>query len=108
MSITNPTKRYKLEATLTDHVKDYLTVQPDVHFWKASDRFVNGIPDIVACVGGIFVAAELKADNGTPTAQQELFILKTIRAGGVGGVCWCLQDVIDLIEEARRRARKLL
>jgi len=97
-------KTYALEAGLTKQVKEWLEIQPDIHFYKASDRYHKGISDFIICVGGIFVAAELKAEDGEESAQQRLFILQTKRAGGIGGVCYTLAQVKVLVEEARRRA----
>ena len=97
-------KRYALEDTLKVKVMKWLSVQPDIYYWKASDRYTKGVSDIIACVNGWFVAAELKADDGEATPHQDLFIMCVNKAKGVGGVCYCLQDVIDLVNEARRRS----
>lgn len=83
------------------HVKLYLQSQKDVSFYKASDRYHKGISDVICCVNGRFVAIELKADKGKPSAHQLLF-LKDIQAnGGIGGVCYTLGEVKQLINEAR-------
>lgn len=95
--------KYKQEATLTKKVKDFLSGQPDVCFYKASDRYHKGISDIVACVGGIFVAIELKKDGGITTPHQQLYIEQIKRAGGVGGVCQTVAEVRALLVEARER-----
>lgn len=97
--------KYKQEATLTKKVKDYLEVQPDVTFYKASDRYHKGISDIVACVGGIFVAIELKKDGGVTSAHQALFISEVIKSGGLGAVCDTVGKVKYLIEQARQYER---
>lgn len=93
--------RYATEAPLTTKVKKFLQSQEDVFFWKASERFVNGVSDIIVCCNGIFVAVELKADKGKPSPHQLLFIKNVRKAGGVGGVCYCVHDVHLLLEEAR-------
>lgn len=92
---------YAQEATLTQKVKDWLDKQDDVFYWKASDRFQKGISDIIACVGGKFVAIELKAEDGKATPHQKLFIAAAKQAGGIGGVCYTLGEVKALVEEAR-------
>jgi len=97
-------KRYDEEDGLKRAVMKWLSAQPDIYYWKASDRYTKGVSDIIACVNGWFVAAELKADDGESTPHQDLFILSVTRANGVGGVCYCLQDVITLVNEARRRS----
>lgn len=52
------------------------------------------------CSHGRFIAAELKADKGVITPHQELFIDEVKRVGAVGGICYTIQDTIDLINEA--------
>jgi hypothetical protein len=98
--------KYKLEADLTDAVKNWLDTQNDLYYTKVSDRFKKGIPDILMCVQGIFVAAELKAGNNTPSPHQRFFIKKIIDVGGIGGTCYTLRQVKVLIDEARRIAPK--
>lgn len=99
-------KAYAQEATLTRHVKKYLDKQPDVSYYKASDRYQKGISDIIACVGGIFVAMELKAEDEEATPHQKLFIKEIVRAGGVGGECKTMREVINLLEGVRSKRRR--
>ena len=42
----------------------------------------SGIPDILACVNGYFVAIEVKAQNGTVKALQEHHLTEIRIAGG--------------------------
>lgn len=44
----------------------------------------TGVPDILACVNGHFVAIEVKAQNGKPSELQVYNIKKIREAGGVG------------------------
>lgn len=97
----NQQNDYKNEAELTKKVKQYLDKQPDVFYKKISDRFQNGISDILACVNGHFVAIELKAKNYKATPQQLLFIKQVQNTGGIGAVCYCVSDVEKLIKMAR-------
>lgn len=96
-------KRFKAEATLTKNVQDWLSLQSDLYHKKISDNFQKGISDILICVRGFFVACELKADGNTATPHQIKFINSVKKAGGIGGVCYTLNEVIQLVEEARRR-----
>ncbi|MNB67591.1 hypothetical protein D3C87_955020 [compost metagenome] len=95
--------RYPLEETLTSKVKDWLDCQGDIGYWKASDRYTKGVSDFILCVGGWFVGAELKADDGVPSPQQSLFIKTMKRVNGIAGVCYTLGEVKALVEEARQR-----
>ena len=103
LSQKKDSKRFPLEADLTKIVKEWLDVQPDIAFYKASDRYQKGISDIIACVGGIFVAIELKADDGEATPHQNLFIKYIIKTGGIGGVAYTLKEVKELVIKARER-----
>ena len=94
---------YAQEATLTKKVKAWLDTQDDVAYYKASDRYQKGVSDFIICVDGIFVAAELKAAGGIASPHQKLFIKEIQRAGGIGGVCYTLYDVKELVRAARLR-----
>ena len=94
---------YDREATLTKKVKAWLNTQDDIAYYKVSDRYQKGISDFIICVGGIFVAVELKAAGGTASPHQKLFIKEIQKAGGIGGVCYTLHDVKELVRAARLR-----
>lgn len=49
----------------------------------ANNYTKRGIPDLLACVNGRFVAIEVKAENGTPSELQEYNIRKIKEAGGI-------------------------
>lgn len=42
----------------------------------------SGVPDIICCVGGRFLAIECKASGGTTTALQDRELLRIRNAGG--------------------------
>lgn len=42
----------------------------------------TGIPDILACINGYFVAIEVKAQNGTPSLLQQKCCADIRNAGG--------------------------
>lgn len=96
-------KTYSTEKQLTTNVKRWLSQQPDLYFWKASERYVAGVADIIACVQGVFVALELKDDTGKLSANQRLFGKKIEQTGGIFKECRCVQDVIDAVNAARER-----
>lgn len=43
----------------------------------------SGVPDIICCVGGRFLAVECKAGEGKPTALQEKEIADIRKQGGL-------------------------
>jgi len=52
------------------------------------DRYsAPGVPDIIACIHGTFVAIECKMWRGRPTEAQQLHLRDIIRAGGIGLYC---------------------
>ena len=48
----------------------------------------SGIPDLLMCVNGIFIAAELKSSVGKPTDLQRKNIEMINRGGGIGLVVY--------------------
>ncbi len=103
--LSSDQRRYAQEATLTKKVKEWLEVQRDIHFYKASDRYHKGVSDFILCVRGVFVGAELKADDGKPSPHQNLLIKQVTDAVGIAGVCYTLSDVKELVEQARNYVR---
>lgn len=49
----------------------------------ANNYTKRGIPDLLACVNGYFVAIEVKAENGTPSELQKYNVKKIQEAGGI-------------------------
>jgi hypothetical protein len=56
------------------------------HFWKCSDRFVAGVPDIVGLYKGRFAGIEMKVDYNHPSAIQIHTMLSIAKHGGYAGV----------------------
>jgi len=70
-------------------------------FWKISDRFQCGIPDILGLLkpSGKFVAIELKVHPNKVTELQG-YILERIRVcGGIAGVAYSVEEVREIIDE---------
>lgn len=61
----------------------------------------SGVPDILACVNGRFVAIEVKASNGHPSELQIWNRDKIREAGGIAIIVYPEQweDFVDLINE---------
>lgn len=60
-----------------------------------------GIPDIIACCHGRFVAFEVKTETGKVTALQEATIRKIRESGGMAYVVRSVAEVKEIIEEMR-------
>ena len=56
------------------------------YFWKASDRFKAGIPDIIGCYLGRFIAIEVKVDYNKPTPLQVNVMNEIVKNTGYAAV----------------------
>ncbi|SDN06994.1 VRR-NUC domain-containing protein [Acetanaerobacterium elongatum] len=56
-----------------------------------------GIPDIIACIGGRFVAFEVKTPSGKLTKLQEKTLQKIIEAGGNACKVTCLAEAKTIV-----------
>lgn len=71
------------EKTFENRIKKYLTSVGAWHlkYWAGAQFTKSGIPDILSCVNGYFVAIEVKAQEGKPTELQ-LHTIQQIRQSG--------------------------
>lgn len=68
-------------------VRKRLKELPNLWFFKASERSLAGIPDLILCINGIFVGLELKRDEKAKASRLQSHTLELInRAGGLGVV----------------------
>lgn len=67
----------------------------------------RGVPDRLVCYRGRFVALEIKAPGGKPTAWQERCIAEINAAGGVAAVVSSVAEVRKLIEDTDRPFAKV-
>lgn len=75
------------EKKVKDKVKSILTAHEVYFFSPATHGFGrSGVPDIVACVNGWFLAVECKANGGKTTALQVREIEAIRRSNGVAVV----------------------
>lgn len=80
MTMKNSTR----EKVFENRIKKFLTDQGCWHvkfFGNGMTR--KGVPDILACVNGKFVAIEVKAENGKPSELQKYNVRKIRESGGV-------------------------
>lgn len=61
------------EKIFENQIKNFLKSLPNTYYFKywAGPYSKSGIPDIIACVNGRFVAIEVKAENGHPSELQK-------------------------------------
>lgn len=75
------------EAKVKQAVRKVLTEMGIYYFSPAANGFGRaGIPDIICCCGGRFVAIECKAGKGKTTALQDRELDAISAAGGVAMV----------------------
>ena len=78
-----PEKRFETK------IKEFLDSQGAYYIkYFANRNTKSGIPDILACVNGYFVAIEVKAQNGTVKALQEHHLTEIRIAGGFSFVLY--------------------
>ena len=72
------------EKNFENKIKDYLA-KHNCYFVKyfANRMTKAGIPDILACVNGYFVAIEVKAENGSPSELQIYNVKRINLTGGI-------------------------
>lgn len=64
----------------------------------------RGVPDLLACVNGRFLAIEVKGDDGAPTDLQLYNLALITKAGGYGVVAYPedFQSLSELVEALTR------
>jgi Holliday junction resolvase len=72
------------EAKVKAKVVKILKAHGVYYFYPVTGGFGrSGIPDVICCVSGYFLAIECKAGNNKPTPLQEAEMQKIRDAGGV-------------------------
>ena len=54
-----------------------------IKYWGGGRYTKAGVPDIVACINGYFIAVELKTDTGRVSKLQEYNLEEIRKAGGI-------------------------
>jgi Holliday junction resolvase len=90
------------EAEIVNRIKAYLKTLEGCFAWKEHGGIygTGGIPDIIVCFNGRFIAFECKTETGKTTALQAITINKIREAGGVAGV-------VRSVDEAKAILNKL-
>ena len=78
------------EKIFENQIKKFLDSLPNTWHFKywAGPYSKSGIPDIIACVNGHFVAIEVKAPNGKPSELQKRNIRLIQESGGIGYILY--------------------
>ena len=89
------------EADLITAIKKYLATVPETLCWKehGGQYGTAGIPDIIVCHRGHFIALEAKVGKNQPTKLQAVTIEQIRKAGGTAAVVRSVDDVRKIITE---------
>lgn len=87
------------ESQLIHSIRKYLATLPECFCWKehGGQYGTAGIPDIIVCYKGRFVALEAKVGKNQPTPLQAATIEQIRKAGGTAAVVRSVDDVKDVI-----------
>ena len=88
------------ESDLITKIKKYLKDINNLFYWKEHGGMYGtaGIPDIIVCYRGRFIAFEVKAGKNKPTVLQAITIKQIIKAGGYAMVVRTVDEVKQVIE----------
>lgn len=90
-----------MEKDIVAAILRLLKKRPRCFAWKTHGGMYGtaGIPDIIACVDGRFVALEVKQPGGKPTRLQEITLGKIREAGGIAAVVTSVQEAKQTLVE---------
>jgi len=94
-----------LEKDITNKILKYLKELDKCYCFKehGGSYGSTGIPDIICCYKGRFLAFEVKTQKGRTTALQEVNIRKINEAEGIAVVVRSLDDVKNVMKEMEER-----
>lgn len=74
-----------------------------IKYWAGAEYTKSGIPDILACLNGIFLGIEVKAASGKPSDLQIVNIREIRKAGGIAIILYPYDydTFIDLCESIK-------
>ena len=88
------------EKTITNQILKYLKTEPECFAFKEHGGLygVSGLPDIICCYKGKFMAFEVKTEKGKLSRLQEITIKRINEAGGMAVKVTSLQEVKDVLK----------
>lgn len=88
------------EKTITSQILKYLKSEPKCFAFKEHGGIygVSGLPDIICCYKGKFVAFEVKTEKSRLSKLQEFMIAKIDESGGMAFKVTSLQEVKDILK----------
>jgi hypothetical protein len=88
------------EKDIVTAIMRYLKTVPQSFCWKEHGGMYGtaGLPDIICCIGGRFVAFEVKVPTGKLTKLQEITITKIKAAKGEACKVTSVEDVKSILD----------
>lgn len=88
------------EKTTTNQILKYLKSLPECFCFKQHGGLygTSGIPDIIVCYKGKFVAFEVKTEKGKLSKLQEITIEKIQKANGMAFKVTSLEEVKEILK----------
>ena len=92
-----------LEKQVENQIKKWLKQHNYWYFKVHGGPFQKvGVPDIIACINGRFVAIEVKRSDGGIVSELQKAQIKKIKAcGGLVGVAHSVDEFLQLLKEAK-------
>ncbi len=89
-----------MEKDIVNKIIKYLKSLPKTFVWKEHGGMYGtaGIPDVICCHKGLFVAFEVKTDSGKATLLQEITLRKICEAGGIAVLVRSVEEVKNVME----------
>ena len=86
------------ESTLTRNIKSALEDEGAVVYKYYGNPYTgSGIPDLLICHRGRFIALEVKTERGKVSEQQEWQLKRIDKAGGIARVVRSVDEALDAL-----------
>ena len=88
------------EKTITNQILKHLKSLPECFAFKEHGGLygTSGIPDIIVCYKGKFLAFEVKTEKGKLSKLQEMTIAKIQKANGMAFKVTSLEEVKEILK----------
>jgi hypothetical protein len=88
------------ESSITATIMRYLKTMPEAFCWKEHGGMYGtaGLPDIICCIRGRFVAFEVKTPEGKLSKLQDITIAKIRKAKGQAYQVTSVKEVRLILE----------
>jgi hypothetical protein len=92
-----------IEKEIIAAIKEYLKTVENCFYWKEhGGQFgTAGIPDIIVCYRGRFIAFEVKTATGKLTVLQAVTIKRILKAGGIALVVRSVEEVRQIMDSLK-------